>query len=315
LVYKPTGREALADRGNQLWAYPQDKPRHFDAWDVEDDYAERGEEVRTVESLELVENTPSRAQIRLVRRYRASTIVQFLTLGANSQRLDVRTQLNWRDRHIFLRALTAVAVRSANATFECAFGVISRSTHANNSWDEAAFEVAAHRFADLSEPGFGVAVLNDGKYGHSVRGNVLGLSLLRSPAYPDPLADEGDHEFVYALMPHGGTWYEGGVREQAEALNQPLLTLETRGLAQGVTRPLSVSGIDAGLAALKAAEDGKGLILRVYEPAGRRGEFKMAVSKGWEAARAVNLLEEPSTGTRDDLSPFQVRSFHLTKSA
>ena len=114
-------------------------------------------------------------------------------------------------------------MRAERATFECAFGVVTRPTHRNTSWDEAQFEVAGHRFADLAEPGFGLALLNDAKYGHSARDNVLGLSLVRSPVYPDPLADEGEQRFTYALMPHAGTWHEGGVREEAEDLNQPLL--------------------------------------------------------------------------------------------
>ena len=117
---------------------------------------------------------------------------------------------------------------------------LKRPTHANTSWDQAMFEAAAHRFIDLSEPGFGVALLNNAKYGHNVRGNVLGLSLLRSPIYPDPLADEGTQSFTYALMPHAGDWHEGGVREEAEDLNQPLLVSEVSGLAAGTKTPLTV---------------------------------------------------------------------------
>ena len=102
-------------------------------------------------------------------------------------------------------------------------GVVRRPTHRNTSWEEARFEVAAHRFVDLSEHGYGVALLNDGKYGHHALHNELGLSLLRSPVYPDPLADEGRQSFTYALFPHQGDWLSGGVLAEAEDLNQPLL--------------------------------------------------------------------------------------------
>ena len=147
---------------------------------------------------------------------------------------------------MLLRSLTPANVRAERATFECAFGVVTRPTHRNTSWDEAQFEVAGHRFADLAEPGFGLALLNDAKYGHSARDNVLGLSLVRSPVYPDPLADEGEQRFAYALMPHAGSWHEGGVREEAEDLNQPLLVGLARGLAPGTLAPLGCDGLAAG---------------------------------------------------------------------
>ncbi|MDO8359323.1 MAG: glycoside hydrolase family 38 C-terminal domain-containing protein, partial [Devosia sp.] len=312
LLHKPSGREALAGPGNQLWAYPVDKPRNWDAWDVEDDYAERGEQLSAIESIALIENTPHRAAIRVVRKYRASTITQTYVLGANSPRLDIETTLDWHDRRVFLRTLTPVAARAATATFECANGVVKRPTHTNTSWDQAMFEAAAHRFIDLSEPGFGVALLNTAKYGHSVRGNVLGLSLLRSPIYPDPLADEGTQSFAYALLPHAGDWHEGGVREEAEDLNQPLLVAEVTGFALGTVTPLSVAGIPAAFSGLKPAEDGAGLVFRVYEPAGRRGDFAVSAA-GW-TAEPVTIMEDAQTRHAPaGLMPFEVRSWRLRK--
>ena len=160
--------------------------------------------------------------------------------------------LDWRDRRVLLRSLTPAAVRAERAIFECAFGVVERPTHANTSWDEARFEVPGHRFADLSEPGFGLALINDAKYGHSARDNVLGLSLVRSPVYPDPLADEGEQRFAYALMPHACDWREGGVREEAEDLNQPLLVAPAPGLAPATVAPLAVRASPPGSARSKS---------------------------------------------------------------
>ena len=311
LIHKASGREALAGRGNQLWAYPQDKPRNWDAWDVEADYAARGEEIVGVERCELVENSLHRAAIRVARRYRHSMIVQTYRLAANGRRLDICTDIDWRDRRVFLRSLTPAAVRSASATFECAYGVVKRPTHENTSWDAAMFEAAAHRFIDLSDPGFGLALLNDAKYGHSVRGNVLGVSLLRSPVYPDPLADEGAQSFTYALMPHSGEWHAGGVREEAENLNQPLLAWRTQGLSPGAHSPLRTTGGTVALSGLKPAEEGAGLVLRVYEPAGARVACEIAPPPGWRA-RAVNLMEDPGA-ERKALGAFEVASWRLTK--
>jgi len=203
-------------------------------------------------------------------------------------------------------------VRADRATFECANGVLTRPTHQNTSWDQAMFEAAAHRFIDLGEAGFGVALLNNAKYGHNVRGNVLGMSLVRAPIYPDPLADEGEQRFTYALMPHAGTWHEAGVRQEAEDLNQPLLVLPVTGIAAGSHEPLPwVHG--GALSALKLSEDGNSLILRLYEPAGGRGQVSVHLPKGWRAA-PVTIMEEPDPrGERDAILPFEVRSWRLTR--
>ena len=312
LLHKATGREALAGRGNQLWVYPQDKPRSWDAWDVEEDYAARGEELTACGSVALVEAGPHVAALRVTRRWRDSTITQTYRLAANGRRLDIETHIDWRDRRVFLRSLTPAAVRARHATFECAFGVIERPTHGNTSWEQAAFEAVAHRFVDLSEPGFGLALLNDAKYGHSVAGNVLGLSLMRSPTYPDPLADEGEQTFTYALMPHEGAWHEAGVREEAENLNQPLLVAEVSGLSAGERAPVVVSGPNAALAALKTAEDGDGLILRLYEPAGGRGPVELTLPEGWRASGPLDLMEATAEGA-NTLAPFEVKSWRLRK--
>ena len=314
LIHKATGREALAGRGNQLWAYVQDRPREWDAWEIDEDYTKSGQEITTLESMKIVENGPHRAAIEVRRKFRHSSITQVYALGANAKRLDIHTHIDWHDRRIFLRSLTPVAVRSPRATFECAHGVVERATHVNTSWEEAKFEVPAHRFADLSEAGFGLAVLNDAKYGHSARGNVLGLSLLRSPVYPDPMADEGEQSFTYALMPHAGAWHEGGVREEADDLNQPLLSAPGAGLAPGVHTPLALGAGGLALSGLKAAEDGDGLVLRVYEPSGGRATFTPRPPKGWSVTGAVNLLEEPiKVADSTALAPFELRSVRLKR--
>ena len=234
-------------------------------------------------------------------------------LSANGRRLDIRTFIDWRDRRVLLRTKTPARVAARHATAECAFGVIERPTFVNTSWEAAMFEWVAHRFVDLSEPGFGLALLNDGKYGHNARDGVLGLSLVRSPVYPDPLADEGEQTFTYALMPHAGAWHEAGVREEADALNQPLLTLPVSGVAEGEWRPLAVEGTPVALGGLKAAEEGAGLVLRVYEPAGARGVATPQPPVGWRVVGPVDLLERP-VEVGPELRPFEVRSWRLEKS-
>jgi alpha-mannosidase len=250
----------------------------------------------------------------VVKRFRASSVIQTYTLEANGTRLDIVTEIDWHDRHVLLRTLTPVAVRTTHATFEHANGVVKRTTHDNTPWDQAQFEVPGHRFIDMSEPGFGVALLNDAKYGHSAKGNVLGLSLVRGPVYPDPLADEGGQRFTYALYPHAGEWHEGRVREEAEDLNQPLFGAVAGGVAAVSVSLIEVEGIPAALSALKPAEDGNGLILRVYEPSGRRGDFTVGVPDGWTLGEPLNILEEPmDRGEGAELRPFEVRSWRIAK--
>jgi alpha-mannosidase len=315
LIHKATGRESLAGGGNQLWIYPNDKPRNWDAWDVDAAYKAEGFQLVKPESITTVEEGPHRVAIRVIHRYRDSSVTQTYSLAANGHRLDIKTDIDWHDRRTMLRTLTAVAVRTRTASFECAYGIVERTTHNNTSWDEAMFEAAAHRFIDMSEPGFGVALLNDAKYGHSAKGNVLGMSLVRGPIYPDPLADEGEQTFTYALYPHAGSWAEGGVREEAEDLNQPLVTTAVSGIAAGVSTPLNVTGYPVALSGLKGAEEGKGVILRVYEPAGGRGSLAVGAASGWKVSEPLNVMEEPwKREGSADIMPFEVRSWRIAKS-
>ena len=310
LYDKRAGRECLAGRGNQIWAYV-DKPRYFDAWDIEEDYEASGQELLSVGSAKVVETGPHRVAVRIERRFGSSTIVQTIRLWANSARVEIKTDLDWHDRRILLKSRTPLAVHAEHATFECACGVIRRPTHRNTPWDAAKYEVAGHRFADLSENGFGVALLNDGKYGHDVLGNVMGLSLLRSPVFPDLLADEGKQSFTYALLPHAGDWFEGGVLAEAEDLNQPLLVRVAQVAGDDSWAAARLSDRPLALSALKPAE-GEGLILRVYEPSGGRSSPAVALPEGWRVAGQVNLLEEPVQGDLN-FGPFQIRSLHLTR--
>ena len=308
---KEAKREVLEGRGNRLFAYA-DKPANWDAWDVEAGYEAEGEEVTAAASVEVVESGPLRAAVRVERRFRGSWISQTYVLLSGSRRLDVETRVRWHERQVLLRALFPLRVRSHEATFETMFGVVKRPTHRNTSWDEARFEVCAHRFADLSEPGYGVALLNDGKYGHSARDNVLGISLLRGPLYPDPLADEGEHRFTYSLFPHQGDWAQAGVAGEAHALNSPLIVAEGR-VEPAAYGLLEAEGVELALGALKPAEDGRGEILRLYEPHGARGECTLRFAGRPESVQRANLLEEPEgeVEVSDDTVRLAVRPFEV----
>jgi alpha-mannosidase len=323
LYDKVAHRQVLAPglRGNALWLY-DDQPAKWDAWDIDEFYADRGHVLREVASVEVVEEGPLRAGIRVRRRFGSSTVSQVVRLAAGSGRLDFETEVDWHERHRLLKTAFPVAVRAAHATYEIQFGAVERPTHANTSWDRARFEVCAHRWADLSEPGYGVALLNDSKYGYHIWGNVMELSLLRSPTSPDPVADQGWHRFTYSLLPHAGDLVSGSVVDAGIDLNVPLeVTAVPGGISQG-GRPARFSSLrfdrpGVVLSALKPAESGDGLVLRFYEAHGSRGPVGIDLALPVARANRADLLEregesvdllstDAGTHLDIDLRPFEI---------
>ena len=308
-------REVLADRANQLWLFT-DIPRQFDAWDIDISYAEEGIELVAEDRPEVIEHGPLRATLRVIRRHENVEIVQDYRLAIHSRVLEIHTQVRWRGRRRFLRALFPFEIRTHEVWAETAFGAVARPNHRNTSWDQARFEAPAHRWVDLSEPNYGVSLLNNGKYGYSAHGNVLGISLLRSPIYPDPFADEGDHEFVYAIYPHTGDWRNGTV-QAAEELHRPLRVTATGEKWPSLFR---LEGTLLKFACLKKSEDSDDVILRVYEPYGNRGQTTFETALPLRGAALVNILEEPlnKLAVKEErqitisFTPFQVISLRLS---
>ncbi len=319
---------------NQLVLY-DDRPRAWDAWDIDAEYLESARPVTTpAERRRVIEAGPLRGVIEVARPLgRASRIVQRFILAAGSPRLDIHTRVEWHEQRTLLRALLPVDVRARYATYEIQFGHLRRPTFENTPWDRARFEVCAQRWMDLSEPGFGVALLNDCKYGHSCRGNVMGLSLLRGPKFPDEHADQGSHEFTYALMPHGGDWRAAGVPAEAEALNRPLiaraLPADQAGAVRRTWAPFAIATEGAagvGIAALKRAERDGRLIVRLFEQHGGRGAALLRWNRPIRAAQRVDLLEAPLPGAapvtleqtdagttvRVELRPFEIITIAAT---
>ena len=303
-----TGREACAagQSLNQLAIY-EDRPRMWDAWDFDPEAEYKPlDGVGEPESVEVVTEDALRCEIRVVRPIgERSRIEQTYRLDAGSPRLDIRTRVEWHEDHRLLRALFPVAVRATRATYDIQFGHIERATHRNTPWDRAKYEVCAHRWMDLAEPGFGVALLNDCKYGHSCHGQVMGLTLLRAPKWPDPAADRGEHEFCYSLMPHGGDWRAAGVDREAEALNTPLAVhgqIDSRVLPGA--EPLEWSPVSIGttgsasltVSAIKPAEDGEGVVVRLVETHGGRGLATINWRVPASVVEPVDLLERPIVG-------------------
>ncbi|HUE58985.1 MAG TPA: glycoside hydrolase family 38 C-terminal domain-containing protein, partial [Acidimicrobiales bacterium] len=283
-------REVLGEGelGN-VFQIHEDHPKSFDAWEVDRNYLESREDIIEAESVELVEFGPLRAAVRVVRSFGNSRISQVMSLSAGAHRLEFHTDVDWHESHRFLKVAFPVAVRSTRATYEIQHGHIERPTVENTSWDQARFEVCAHRWADLSEPGYGVALINDCKYGYDIRGNVMRLSLLRAPGYPDPCADRGPHRFGYALFPHAGDLRDAGVVEQAEWFNLPLEV--RRGAVEGEGRVVEIDRRGVSVEAVKRADDGDGVIVRLCEVHGSRGPVRVKLNVPHGPVWRTDLLE------------------------
>ena len=219
-----------------------------------------------------------------------------------------------------LKAVVPTNVRSPDATYEMQFGVASRPTHFNTTFDIARYEVPGHRFADLSEWNFGVALLTDSKYGYATRGGTMTISLLRSPKSPDPQADMGRHRFAYAIYPHAGDWRRGGVLAEAVAFNAPIVWANGAVGTPG-TSWFAVEDPDGALVldTIKRSEDGKGVVVRFYESLGGRGVAKLRVPFPFKRAVWCNLLEDEAGSVQVSgeeiiipYSPFQIVSLRLT---
>jgi alpha-mannosidase len=318
LVDKTQGRELIAEGqiGNLFQRF-DDHPNNWDAWDIDPFYAEVGEELTGPAELTLVEAGPLRATIRVVRALTPRAhLVQEIRLAAGSARVDFDTRIDWQEEHALLKVAFPVAVRSPRATFEIQFGHVERPTHRNTSWDQARFEVPAHKWVDLSEGDFGVALLNDSKYGYDVLGSTLRLSLLRAPKHPDPTADLGSHHFTYSLLPHAGTLSASPVPFAGYDLNVPLLAQSTTvhpgtwPLQQGFLRLDPATLI---LSAMKRADDGQGIIVRLYEAFQRRGTARLDISALGTHACRTDLLERNGEAlpVDDGIVEFPYRPFEI----
>ncbi len=298
--------------GNRFLLFA-DRPNDWDAWDVDLFYETNllGEaECVGYESLGV---GSVGSALRFTFKRNKSTIVQDVILTWYSNELRFITRVDWHEDHTMLRVNFPVNVQTDRAAFDIQYGHVFRPTHRNTSWDKARFESAAHRYVDLSEQDRGVALLNDCKYGHGVHDNVISLNLLRSPTYPDPDADRGQHEFTFSLYPHEGDLVRSDVIERAAALNQPPLAwpgirVESKAL------PCTLTGDGLALTTIKRGEDGDAWIVRVVETRGRRSSGTLQCELPGAEIVECDLIERPfgdeaSGSIEFEMGPFEIRTF------
>lgn len=324
LYDKENGREVVAEgeRANQFMLF-EDKPANWDAWDMDIFYTEKGERVTGLDSIEVAEEGPVRSVVRMKRSFSRSTMVQDVILHAGARRVDFRTEVLWGDeKDTMLKVAFPVEILSPKATYEIQFGNVERPTHWNRPSDFGQFEVVGHKWADLSEGDYGVALLNDCKYGHDIKGNVMRLTLLRSPKVPDPTADVNKtHLFTYSILPHRGDYRNGVVVRRGYELNVPVIARAVDP-SPGQLGPygslMSVSVENILLDTVKKAEDDGGIIVRMYEAHQCRSACTFTTSLPIQSAVETDLMEreERALEIRDGkielhFHPFEIKTIKL----
>ena len=321
---KEEGRNLLrsGEVGNRLSLY-DDTPHNWDAWEIDYYYKEPSPVLARPVNRGLVESGPLAQTLTLELIIGSSHLRQSITLPQGGRGLSLRTRVDWKEERKMLRTAFPLDSVATSATCEIQFGFVRRPTHGNTDTDFAQFEVCAHRWVDISDHRSGVALLNDSKYGHSVMDNSLELTLLRSPLYPDPLADVGSHEFEYVFLPHPGSLEGSEIPEEAARLNAPPLVFEGYGTGSAALPVLLTAHnpLPSGvvLTALKKAEEGTDLVVRLAETKGLRSACRLESRRGEGVWTEANLLEVPlegETGRPGPLEltfqPFEVRTFLLS---
>jgi len=291
------GKEFLAAGvcGNQLQTF-SDTPTRYDAWNIDPGTLDKPmTSISGVDSIAVVADGPLRKTVRVTRTWQSSKFVQDISLDAGADEVVVDNDVDWHETHVLLKAAFPLAASSAKATYEIPYGSIERTTLRTNSWEKAQFEVPALRWADLGDASQGLSVLNDSKYGYDAAGNVLRLTLLRSPTWPDPNADRGMQHFRYAIYPHAGEWKQALTVRRGYELNDPLAAEQVfahTGAAPAEASWGEVENANVTLTAVKKAEDSDALVYRMYEWGGVAGDVKLHVAPGAQYAVESNLMEK-----------------------
>jgi alpha-mannosidase len=310
-------REVLAEDGlgNKLQVF-EDKPMAWDAWDIDIFYQEKMIELEP-ESFSVKEENELYAVMEFEYTFGESSIYQEMFVYSDTKRIDFKTKVDWKERQQLLKTAFEVDIRATEATYDIQYGNVKRPTHWNTSWDMAKFETVGHQWANLSETDYGVSLLNNNKYGYDIKDNVIRLSLLKGPIFPDPGGDVGEHEFVYSLLPHDGRLVDSDTVKEAWEINSPLVAMDG-------TLELSDQFIELEsdypimIDAIKKAENKDGLVLRLHDYTGGKQTIKLTPQFEFNEWVETNLMEEPIsdfTNTTEEIKltmkPYEIKTIYI----
>lgn len=292
----------------------EDKPMGNDAWDIDIYYQQKGKEITNLTKFEVTENGNLKLIIEMEWKFDKTLIKQQVIFYANNRRIDFKTWVDWKQVHQLLKAAFPVDIRSTYATYDIQYGNAKRPNNWNTSWETAKFETVAHKWVDLSEHNYGVSLMNDCKYGHDIKSNVLRITLLKAATEPDYLQDQEEHEFTYSLFPHTGDVIEGGTEKESFALNQPLT------VCMGANEKEEYSFINLDneyveLDAIKQSEDKKYLVVRFHEYSGAKQKVNVKFGFDIEGYMEADLMERPLEELKKDktisvnVKPYEIKTF------
>ncbi|MBE5967561.1 MAG: alpha-mannosidase [Lachnospiraceae bacterium] len=315
---KENDREVLqaGKRANLLRMY-EDKPIYYDNWDIDMYYTEKYWDADQVTRMEWTEVGSLRTTLEIDRKISNSVIKQKIYFYADSRRIEFATYVDWKEHQHLLKVHFPVNIHSDEATFDIQFGNVTRKIHTNTSWEMARFESCGQKWIDMSEGHYGVSLLNDCKYGHSVKDGNMAITLIKSGIEPNPMTDYEEHYFTYALYPHAENWRAGGTVREAYKLNQSAYAVQG-GTPGTKTSFASVDQANIVMETIKEAEDGSGIIIRMYES--ENALTKAHIQLGVTASSIVecNLIEEegenvPAVGDGFDIEikPYEVKTYKI----
>lgn len=322
LYHKESGRSVAPDDEvlNNLVAY-EDRSHVYEAWDIKCYYDEKSWNIDNVAAKEIVESGPVRNVIKVDRTFNTSTITQYFVFYPHTCRIDVNYDIDWKERNVALKAHYPVDVNTTKATYDIQFGNIERTTHNNTTWDYAQFECCGHKWADLSDNSFGLSVLNDCKYGWTIKEGSIKPTLLRSATEPNYNQDRERHQFTYAIYPHSGAVNTSDVVYEGYNLNVPMYCKAVGVQSGNLPSEYSLVSVDAGnviIETVKKAEDSDAIIIRCYETWNKKTACEFTFGSDIVSVSECNLLEEKDCGLEfignkltAEFKPFEIKTFKV----
>lgn len=316
---KECDREVLkaGEKGNLLRMY-EDKPMHYDCWDIDMYYSEKYWDAEKADKIQWTEEGPVRATLEIQRTISNSVIKQKIHFYADSRRIDFSTWVDWKEHQHLLKVHFPVNIHSDEATFEVQFGNLKRKIHGNTSWDEARFESCGQKWMDISEGHYGVSLLNDCKYGYSAKDSNIALTLIKSGIEPNKTADQEEHVFTYALYPHKEMWSAAGTVQEAYKLNQPAYA--TKGELKNTGKSfISTDKDNIIIETVKPAENGDGIIVRLYDCENSLTKAILTFAEGMlESVEECNLMEEKEADIEAcgnsftvSVKPYEIKTYRV----
>ena len=316
---KECDREVLkaGEKGNLLRMY-EDKPMHYDCWDIDMYYSEKYWDAEKADKIQWTEEGTVRATLEIQRTISNSVIKQKIHFYADSRRIDFSTWVDWKEHQHLLKVHFPVNIHSDEATFEVQFGNLKRKIHGNTSWDEARFESCGQKWMDISEGHYGVSLLNDCKYGYSAKDSNIALTLIKSGIEPNKTADQEEHVFTYALYPHKEMWSAAGTVQEAYKLNQPAYA--TKGELKNTGKSFIFTDKDnIIIETVKPAENGDGMIVRLYDCENSLTKATLTFAEGMlESVEECNLMEEKEADIEAcgnsftvSVKPYEIKTYRV----